>query len=186
MVWLPVAVMASALALAGYTEAQQVLRMSANQPQVALAQAAALRLDAGAHPEQVVGPERVDIATSLDTFLIVYRSDGTVAASGAALAGQVPVLPSGIYQSARAAGSRGDRITWQPATGVRIAAVAVPYGGGFVLAGRSLAEVERQIDNQLWVALAGLAAALGLGAVAALFGSAVYESVARSSSAVGR
>lgn len=92
--------------------------------------------------------------------------------------GQVPGLPAGVLGSASSAGARGDRITWQPAAGVRIAAVAVPYSGGFVLAGHSLAEVEQQIDKQLWIALAGLAAALGLGAVAALFGSAVYESVA--------
>lgn len=175
MVWFPLAVMAGVLALVSYTESQQVLRMSADQPQVALAQSAAGRLDAGAQPEQVVGAERVDLATSLDPLLIVYNADGRVSASGASLAGQVPQLPDGVLQSARSAGSRGDRITWQPAAGVRIATVAVPYREGYVVAGRSLAEVERQIDNQTLLAVAGLAVALGLGAVAAVFGSAVYE-----------
>jgi hypothetical protein len=43
-----------------------------------------------------------------------------------------------------------DRVTWQPEPGVRIAAVVVRYQGaqpGFVLAGRSLREVEVREDN---------------------------------------
>lgn len=35
-----------------------------------------------------------------------------------------------------------NRLTWQPREGVRIAAVIVFYQDGFVLAGRSLREVE--------------------------------------------
>jgi hypothetical protein len=43
-----------------------------------------------------------------------------------------------------------DRVSWQPEPGVRIAAVIIRYQGaqsGFVLAGRSLREVEVREDN---------------------------------------
>ena len=43
-----------------------------------------------------------------------------------------------------------DRITWQPRTGVRQAIVAVYFHGrktGYVVAGRSLREVEKRVDD---------------------------------------
>jgi hypothetical protein len=58
-----------------------------------------------------------------------------------------------------------DRITWQPAEGVRHAIVVDRYQGGFVVGGRSLTAVERNEDALLrWVVigwLAGIAAILG-------------------------
>jgi hypothetical protein len=53
-----------------------------------------------------------------------------------------------------------NRVSWQPESGVRIAAVVVVYGGaqpGFVLAGRSLREIEKresqieQITGIVWL-----------------------------------
>jgi hypothetical protein len=43
-----------------------------------------------------------------------------------------------------------NRVTWQPEPGVRIAAVVASYSGtqsGFVMAGRSLRETERRVDQ---------------------------------------
>jgi hypothetical protein len=48
-----------------------------------------------------------------------------------------------------------DRVTWQPAPGVRMATVVVPYKNGFVMAGRSLTEVEKR-ESQV-ESLCGLA-----------------------------
>jgi len=69
------------------------------------------------------------------------------------------LLPAGVLEYTRRRGQ--DRITWEPERGVRIAAVVVRHEGanaGFVLAGRSLREVEKRetktelIAGAAWVA----------------------------------
>jgi hypothetical protein len=55
-----------------------------------------------------------------------------------------------------------DRVTWQPEPGMRLATVVVPYEKGFVMAGRSLTEVEKresQVENLCGLALLGTWAA---------------------------
>ena len=175
LVWLPVAAAAAVLSVLSYGNTQQALRQSANQPQVQLAQDAARALDQGGSPGDVVPSEQVDLSRSLAPFLIVYDAQGRVIASSAQLDGSTPPLPDGVLDAARAAAGRGDRITWQPAAGVRIAAVVIPYGEGAVLAGRSLTEIEAEENHALQVAVAGCLVALAASAVAALMGSAIYE-----------
>jgi hypothetical protein len=66
-----------------------------------------------------------------------------------------------------------DRVTWQPEAGVRIAAVIEGYGGaapGYVLAGRSLREVEIREDQAEFFAGATWVAALGLTLVVIVVG----------------
>jgi hypothetical protein len=47
-----------------------------------------------------------------------------------------------------------DALTWMPASGVRSAIVVVAYNGGYVLAGRSLTQVElRETDLEVVVGL---------------------------------
>jgi hypothetical protein len=119
--------------------------MGANDPQIQMAEDAADHLAGGGTPESVLPASRIDIARSLAPFVVVYdRAGGPLATSGL-LHGQVPVLPSGVLDYVRDNGE--DRVTWQPENGVRIAAVVTSYGGpqpGFVLAGRSLREVEKR------------------------------------------
>lgn len=109
----------------------------------------------------------VDIARSLAPYLMVFDPNGNVQASNAVLHGQVPNLPKGVFDYTRQHGE--DRISYQPEPGVRSAVVVVAVNGGrdgFVLAGRSLREVEKRVDQLtlttglLW-ALA-MAASLGL------------------------
>jgi hypothetical protein len=38
------------------------------------------------------------------------------------------------------------RVTWQPASGLRYASVAIKYDNGYIVAARSLSETERLID----------------------------------------
>jgi len=52
-------------------------------------------------------------------------------------------------------------VTWQPRGGVRIAAVVVKSQGGYVLAGRSLREVEKRETNALYQVMAGWLATVG-------------------------
>jgi len=163
--WLPLAVAVSALCLLIYVAVQQNFRQNANDPQIQMAEDAAARLEAGGQAQAVVGSAKVDIARSLAPFLIVYDDAGQVVASSAQLDGQTPDLPPGVLDAARRAGE--DRISWQPQQGVRSATVIERVGGskpGFVLAGRSLREVEER-ESQLtsevfWAWLAAIVASL--------------------------
>jgi hypothetical protein len=162
-VWLPIAVAVTLLSGLVYTLVQQELRQTANDPQIQMAEDTAARLAAGAAATSLVPSVRVDIAASLATFIIIYDHNGRVSASSATLDGTTPALPAGVLSSARTSGE--DRITWEPRSGVRVAAVVVPVRtGGSVLAGRSLREVElRESDLLGATALAWL---FILGAVA--------------------
>jgi hypothetical protein len=154
-----------------YGEAQQVLRSAANDPQEQLAGDAARALDAGAAPATLVapgsaaasaaGPGPVDVATSLAPFLVVYDSSGSVLATNGELDGVAPVPPAGVLATARSSGR--DAVTWQPVGGARIAAVAIGWSGGSVLAGRSLRLTEEREDRAL--AIAALAWLIGMAAL---------------------
>jgi hypothetical protein len=164
--WLPIAAAITALSGLIYVVAQQTYRQSANDPQIQLAEDIAAQLEAGAEPQTLVGSNKVDMARSLAPFLIVYDDNGSPIASSAQLNGQTPPLPSGVFTDARKSGE--DRITWQPQEGVRSATIITHFAGphpGFVLAGRSLTEVEKRVDL--------LAPLVGLGWLATLAGTLV-------------
>jgi hypothetical protein len=74
------------------------------------------------------------------------------------------------------------RFTWQPAPGVRAAAVLTAYHGsapGYVLAGRSLRETEMLEDHILTVVGAGLLVGLGVTLIAALSSAALATALRR-------
>jgi hypothetical protein len=167
--WIPIGVAVVALTGVVYVTAQQLLRLGANDPQIQLARDAVSALADGREPMDVLPPGPVEISVSLAPFGIVHDSAGGVLASTAILHGQVPELPAGVREFAHDHG--GDRVTWQPEPGVRIAAVIVPFEGGTLLIGRSLEEVEARIGTFGELALAGLAGAL----LATLIAVAVCE-----------
>jgi hypothetical protein len=128
-----------------YTEEQQVWRMSANDPQIQMAEDIAAGVSKGTWP--AVGTDAIDISTSLAPFFVVYDKDGRTLSSNASLDGRIPSLPPGIFAWVRSHGE--DRVTWQPRPRVRIALVVAPVSGGaggFVACGRSLREVEKRIE----------------------------------------
>ena len=151
--WLPLAIATAGLCGLVYLTVQQSLRMGANDPQIQMAEDAANALNTGAALNSVIPASRVDLATSLAPFMMVFDDSGKVQASTATLHGAVPVYPSGVLDYTRDHGE--DRVTWQPETGVRMASVVVRYDKGFVLAGRSLREVEKR-ESQVEL-LSGLA-----------------------------
>ena len=165
LVFLPLAVLATALAGLVYVVAQQEGRSLANEPQVQLAEDAAARLDAGGRPQDQVGAVPVDIARSLAPFMVIYGSGDTILASGGLLDGQPPVVPAGVLAGAHATGRNA--VTWQPRPGVRVATVSVPWSGGTVLAGRSLRLVEDRVAMLELLVGAGWLATLAALAVAA-------------------
>ena len=156
--FLPLSVLATLSCGLVYVADQQNLRSGANDPQIQMAQDAASALDAGAQPTSLVSTGHVDVAHSLAPFLVIFDSSGRVLATDGQLDGHDPIPPSGVLASA--ANNPPDMVTWQPQSGVRIAAVVVPWQGGTVLAGRSLAQVEIREDNALLIVLAAWLAML--------------------------
>jgi hypothetical protein len=164
--WLPVAAATTVLAGVVYVAVQQDIRSGADDPQVQLAEDARSRLEAGAAPESVLPPGPVDLRRSLAPYVVVFDTRGRPLASSGVLDGDTPVPPAGVLEHARGAGV--DRISWEPAAGVRSAIVVLPYRDGFVLAGRSLRRVEeRELALEVEVGL-GWLVALGASAAAAL------------------
>jgi hypothetical protein len=145
--WLPTAIVTVGVCGLVYAAVQQCYRQSANDPQIQMAEDAAYALGQGAAVETVVPPGQVDLQRSLAPFLIVYDDNGAVLGSTGLLNGRVPSVPAGVMSYARVRGQ--DRVTWEPQPGVRMAAVVVRYQGqqsGWVLAARSLREVEKRED----------------------------------------
>jgi hypothetical protein len=143
--WLPLAAVTTLLSGLVYLAVQQSLRWGANDPQIQMAEDAAAALTAGGTPESVLPAVKVDIANSLAPFMVIYSDSGEPLVSSGFLHGANPLLPSGVFDYTRQNGE--DRVSWQPESGVRVAAVVVAYGGaqpGFVMAGRSLREVEKR------------------------------------------
>ena len=145
--WLPSVLVISALCGVIYLTIQQTLRLGGNDPQIQMAEDAAAALEAGASADSILPAGKVDIAASLAPYLIVFDANGRAVASNALLNGSIPSVPEGVLEYAREHGE--DRVTFQPEQGVRSATVVRAAAGGqkgFVLAGRSLREVEKRVD----------------------------------------
>jgi hypothetical protein len=125
-----------------YWAVQQDLRMSANDPQIQLAEDTATQLNSGG---KLPVTAKINITQSLAPFLIIYDKQGNPILSQASLNGQTPLLPTGVLADTQKLGE--DRLTWQPAHNVRIAAIITPYKNGYVLAGRNLREIEKREDQ---------------------------------------
>ncbi|MEO8288112.1 MAG: hypothetical protein ABI670_16920 [Chloroflexota bacterium] len=179
--WLPSAFAITVLAGLLYGAVQQSFRQTANDPQIQMAEDAAAQLESGQGALAVVGAAKVDMARSLAPFLIVYDDAGNVLASSVQLNGATPDLPAGVFTSVLQGGE--DRLSWQPQEGVRSATVVARYGGskpGFVLAGRSLREVEKREDQlRLFAGIAWLGGIVG-SLVLWAFALAVIDRVTRS------
>ncbi len=171
--WVPVAVAVTGLSAVVYGAVQQDLRQGANDPQIQMAEDAAARLNAGVAPNTVIPGDQVELSGSLSSYVMVFDAENRLIASSAQLNGQAPPFPPSVFDSARSRGQ--DRITWQPAAGIRSAVVVQPWRSGFVVVGRSLRLVEERI-GQIFL-LTGLAwlVTLGCTAIAALLVAAVIR-----------
>lgn len=129
-----------------YGAVQQDIRRGANDPQIQIAEDTAAILDSGAPITSAVPPFRVDIARSLTPYIIVFDKSASPSAATAQLDGQIPKVSSGVFKYVTKYGQ--EWFTWEPKTGVREAVVLKKYSGGFVLAGRSIREVEKR---ELWI-----------------------------------
>jgi cytoskeletal protein RodZ len=168
--WLTLAAVVTMMCGLTYLLIQQDIRQSANYPQSQIAEDVT-SATAGLSSESDGGTHLVDISTSLAPFLTTFDVNGNVVQSNAVLNGSTPVPPHGVFGYAQAQANGEDRFTWQPQTGVRVAAVLVWHAGNgaprgtaggsfFALSGRSLRDVEimegRLADDTFFVWLVAL------------------------------
>lgn len=135
-----------------YTTVQQAVRLSANETQTQLSEALAQAMNAGSDPKSLLGG-RVDVKNTISPFAIIYDTTGKVIAGNGVIDNQIPSLPNGVLAYTK--DHTQDRITWQPTTGVRIAAVVTKANNGYVLAGKSLRDTENIESKILEIALIG-------------------------------
>jgi hypothetical protein len=147
--WLPIAAVSTILSFTIYTVVQQNYRISANDPQIQIAEDTANLLSNGTKPENFVGEQKIEISKSLAPYIMIFDDKGNQISGNALLDGSKPSIPLGIFDYVNNHGE--DRLTWQPRVGVRSAIVVTKFNSnsqsGFVVVGRSLREVEARIDN---------------------------------------
>lgn len=145
--WIPLAIVITALCGLIYIVVQQNLRHGANDPQIQMSEDIASQLSQKKLPTPQTSIDIIDIEKSLAPFVIVYDDSGNVIGSTARLNGKSPILPKGVLEYTKM--HKQDRITWEPQRGVRHAIVVTRVKDGFkgyVLAGRSLREIEVRED----------------------------------------
>jgi hypothetical protein len=123
---------------------QQMLRRGADQPQHQMAEFYAFEIGSGEKPEDAIPPGYVDLERSLEPFVIYYDESGTPGKATGYLDQSIPIPPRGVFDYARSHGT--DTFTWQSRPQVRIATVLrhiTGARGGYILAGRSLRDVEK-------------------------------------------
>lgn len=147
--FLPFAVAITLLSGLTFAMGQQVIRQSANDPQVQFAEDTARSISAGNNINPDAFSNKVDISKSLAAFIMVFDAKGNVVASTAVDNGKVPTFPKGALTYAKAHGE--NRVSWEISSGVRSATVIIPFknssGAGYVLVGRSLREVEVRVER---------------------------------------
>ena len=161
--WLPIAVMITIIFGTIYVAIQQQIRQDANDPQIASAEDASAAIHTGySAPELLQEVPRSDMSQSLEPFMMFFDTSGQLLGSSASYGSSTPPTPpAGVFQSAEMQGE--DRFTWQTSSGLRFAAVLVPWSqapastsadvsevapasgdptSGFLLVARSLRDVE--------------------------------------------
>ena len=124
---------------------QQYIRLSANELPMQYASDIKGRLESGVPISNAIkNIDSSDMQKSLSPFVIIYDNNGIVKNATTTLHGKCPAPPPGVFTIAKQDGE--NRRTWQPEPGVRNAIVVLPYSingtEGYVIAGRSLREVE--------------------------------------------
>jgi hypothetical protein len=164
--WILLAITSTALVGLVYITEQQGYRLSADDPQIQLAEDGATAYQNGTTPSQITGPNQVEIASSLAPFVTVFDQSNNYVATSGQFMGQTLSPPSGTFSYAKAHGQ--ERFTWAPRPDSRLAAVLVYTGNshpGYILAARSLAEVENREDKLLYFSALVLAVMLALSAL---------------------
>lgn len=125
-----------------YATVQQSYRSNANDPQIEIARDINSKLRRG-NPIEKFFTDTIDIDESLSVFNVLYNGEGKPTRSSGLLRNEMPVMPKGVFESAKKNGEY--QLTWQPEPGVRMAMVIVKSTSSsikFIASGRSLQEIE--------------------------------------------
>jgi len=153
-VWL--AIVGSATILIGtmYATAQTITRLSANDLARQTADITRENIEKPHLLEGILPNYNVDLKKDNSVFVIIMDKNGKVLTSNAFLDGNNTITPpKGVL--AHSANVGHDAVTWQPASGVRIASYTEPYKNGFITAGQSLKTYEQRVN--VYTALAFVA-----------------------------
>ncbi len=142
--WLLPATVITLVTAIVHVTVQQNYRQSANDPQIQLSQDIATALSNGQALGELIPTTPVNIDSSLAPYVIVYDNSGQPIGGNGKLDNQLPILPAGLLEVSEDRGP-SYRVTWQPRTDVRQALVITHYPNGYVVAGRSLYEVEQRL-----------------------------------------
>lgn len=147
LIYIPLAVLATLVLFISYINDQQTLRQLANEPQEILASDALARLSGSEKKEIVFGGSHVAIESDTAPYIILFDATGTPVIGTGYLHGTLPTPPKGIFEEAHIRSYHV--LTWEPEPAIREAIFikALPNGTGFILAGRSLAYTEYQIEQ---------------------------------------
>jgi hypothetical protein len=155
--WIPLAFLTTAVCGLVYLTVQQSWRQNANDPQIQMAEDTAANLASVQNATSTPAISgSVNINESLAPYIVVYNASGSPIAGNGMFDGSLPDLPPGVFVYTSAYGE--DRFTWQPQENIRQAVILVkiPGGnGGFVMAGRSLYEIENQ-EHRLGIEVGGV------------------------------
>ena len=136
----------SAALFGAYAAVQQPERQRADEPQIQMAEDAALAMSHGEDPQHVVPRSAIPADQSLAPFGVLLDDAGHLRGSSAPFTGTIPVPPAGVVDDARRRGER--RFTWRPQPGLRLAAVIRKVSGGpggYVVVARSLRESDARV-----------------------------------------
>jgi len=131
---------------------RQTGRLKINRPLVAMIDEAIVKLGKGAEITSVIPRKNIDMTLDNEEYMIIINERGEVAAGSIRLEGITPIPPKGVLDYAKDRGI--NRVAWQPKKGIRSAIVVKPYPHGWILAGRSLKEVETEEKN--WMKVLGI------------------------------
>jgi hypothetical protein len=141
-----------------YVVTQQNYRQTWNDPQTEIAERVVRNLEDGqAFPQALDRPShKIELTTGHhSTWVAQFDADGKVLSSEGLLNGGAISIPEGVFEAAKNNAGKDtrevgqSRITWEPLKGVR-EAIVVQYSSRvhqFVVAGRSMQELERRIGT---------------------------------------
>jgi hypothetical protein len=167
--WIPLAVAITTVCGLMYVSNQQNIRSAANDPQTQLSQDYAEMSKIGDEQADLSQYSKVDMAKTVSPFVIIVDEDGIVVQANGILGEKTPVPDKKVLETAKKNGR--SLVTWEPEKGIRLATVITHFEGankGYAIAARSLVEIDKRIQQQLYLTIGGYAVAMGLSFISIL------------------
>lgn len=147
--WSPLGLTITLIFLVIYLVMTQSYRHNSYDPQIQVVNDYVNNLEDGKKIDPAKITSKVNIKTSLSSFVMFFDKDQKTLASTAKIGGATPTLPKELLQDAKKKGEV--RVIWEPEKGIKTATVVRYYqakdNSGYVVTGRSLKEVENRISN---------------------------------------